>query len=117
MMLNLIANALKFTFEGSIRVAIIATATGIRFLVSDTGVGIAPDNISNLFKLVGKLQQTYEINETGVGLGLHISQQLVHQLGGIIEVISELGQGSTFYFEITEHECEVKEENIVPLSG
>lgn len=101
-MLNLVANALKFTFEGSIRVGVQNGALGVRFLVQDTGVGIAQDNTRNLFKLFGKLQRTQEINQTGVGLGLYISQQIVRQLGGHIEVMSELGQGSTFYFEIPE---------------
>ena len=99
-LLNLVANALKFTFEGSIGVAVRACEHGVRFEVSDTGVGIAEEHFGSLFQLFGKLQQSRDVNQTGCGLGLHISQQIVRQLGGTIDVRSEPNNENYFFFNI-----------------
>ena len=73
MLLNLIANAMKFTFEGFVKIAIAIVDGGIRFEVSDSGVGIKEESLPNLFKLFGKLKESEDINKTGCGIGLHVS--------------------------------------------
>ena len=63
----------------------------IQISVEDTGPGIKEEDKNKLFKLFGFLEDTKELNPKGVGLGLHISQQICQQLGGEILVESELG--------------------------
>ena len=72
----------------------------IQISVQDTGTGIKNEDKSKLFKLFGFLENTKDLNPKGIGLGLHISQQICKQLGGEILVESELGQGTTFTFLI-----------------
>lgn len=103
-LINLLGNAIKFTDQGTVtlRVDVLqqsADNATIRFGVTDTGVGIAPENFSKLFQpfeQVGDRQRQSE----GTGLGLAISQRLVQQMGGTIEVRSQLGKGSEFCFTI-----------------
>ena len=83
-MLNLISNAMKFTFEGFISISVVLMENIVRFEVRDSGVGISEESLPNLFKLFGKLKEKYDINKTGCGIGLNISQQIVCQLGGQI---------------------------------
>ena len=64
--------------------------------IKDTGVGINPENISNLFVDFGKLDEHEKINTQGTGLGLSICKQLVEQMGGSVSVQSELGEGTCF---------------------
>lgn len=99
---NLIGNAIKFTDQGSIVLRVtLQTARDdyqlLRFSVTDTGIGIAPENQSRLFD---PFVQENSFTEThfGAGLGLTISRQLTEQMGGRIGVESEPGNGSTFWF-------------------
>ena len=66
----------------------------------DTGLGIKQDDISKLFKLFGKLEANNNLNKHGVGLGLTFSKKLSEKLGGIIEVKSKVGEGTTFSIKI-----------------
>lgn len=94
-LLNLLSNAIKFTQEGKVSLNISADESWVRFVVKDTGVGIAPEMLTALFdpfSQVGDHQQ----NQKGTGLGLTICQRLCHLMGGDIEVSSVLGEGSTF---------------------
>jgi signal transduction histidine kinase len=77
----------------------------IEISVEDTGTGIKAEDKNKLFKLFGFLEETKELNTKGVGLGLHISQQISQLLGGEIVVDSEFGKGSTFTFvvDLEEH--------------
>ena len=79
---------MKFTSKGEIRIAIEHRGHSIYFEVSDTGVGIAPESIGRLFKLFGRLQESHNINRTGCGIGLYISQQIIGKLGSAIHVKS-----------------------------
>lgn len=72
----------------------------IQISVLDTGTGIKNEDKSKLFKLFGFLEATKDLNTKGVGLGLHISQQIAYQLGGEICFTSEYGRGSTFTFVV-----------------
>ena len=99
-LLNLMSNAIKFTFEGHISVIIRKAVGKLLFEVIDSGVGIKAESLPRLFKLFGKLQENKNINKTGCGIGLHISQQIVAQLGGEIKVDSQEGHGSIFSFSL-----------------
>ena len=93
-LLNLLHNSLKFTDHGSISVIASAIDDRVRFEVADTGSGIAPENLPNIFN------QFYRANPTRAdgpgGLGLTIVKRYCEMLGGEISVVSELGKGSQF---------------------
>ena len=73
--------------------------------VRDTGVGIAPDDLSKLFKRFGKLKNTACLNREGIGLGLTIVQNIVHEAEGVVSVHSDgIGKGSCFSFSMKMHE-------------
>jgi Signal transduction histidine kinase len=107
-LINLTANALKFTTKGSISIKVEQdpnTLSKVLFTVKDTGIGISKEDCRKLFQMFGKLQASLSLNPEGAGLGLMISNSLVKALnkdepGCCIKVESEIGQGSTFYFSI-----------------
>ncbi len=93
---NLISNALKFTEQGEIRVVARRGETGLEISVSDTGVGIAPENLSKLFAKFDQLDSSTTRRFGGTGLGLAICRELAHLMDGEISVESDLGLGSRF---------------------
>ncbi len=100
---NLLSNAIKFTSSGRVVLSLEATATTaenlrLRFRVSDSGIGIAPELQQQLFSAFTQLAAGEQ--SQGTGLGLAISQRLVKLMGGEISVQSMPGQGSTFVFEL-----------------
>jgi signal transduction histidine kinase/ActR/RegA family two-component response regulator len=102
---NLIANALKFTPSGSIVIDIRETVRGpetieLRFRIRDTGIGIAAADIPSLFKAFSQVGEDPMRHREGTGLGLAICRKLVEIQGGRIGVESEVGRGSTFWFDI-----------------
>lgn len=106
-LLNLLSNAVKFTHVGHItfKIEVLATAitktnfVSLRFNVIDTGIGLSPEQLSQLFKPFTQFTP-FSSQRNGVGLGLALSQQLVHLMGSHIEVSSELGTGSRFHFTL-----------------
>ena len=121
--LNLLGNALKFTESGFIRIIIeaaeplvmnhrsqsgtLSLVPAVKISVEDSGCGIKEEDIPRLFRIFGKLEtsESRKINQTGVGLGLAISQNLIRYmnnniLGEEIKVSSSIGKGSTFYFSL-----------------
>ncbi|HYJ47691.1 MAG TPA: ATP-binding protein [Pyrinomonadaceae bacterium] len=101
-LLNLLSNALKFTQKGG-RVEVRAERLEqdrVRVSVSDTGVGIAPDDIERLFDKYEQARSRATRGEKGTGLGLYITKQLVELHGSQINVKSEVGKGSTFSFTL-----------------
>lgn len=98
---NLLSNAVKFTHEGSIRLAVRrAEADRLRFEVIDTGVGVAPASLGPIFDRFVQADESATRAYGGTGLGLAICKTLIERMGGSIGVISRLGEGSTFWFEI-----------------
>ncbi len=103
---NLAANAVKFTHHGSIDLSIEVTRSGeagvcvLNGVVSDTGIGIAPSRISEIFEAFSQASSSTTRRYGGSGLGLTITRALVEAHGGEISVYSELNHGSTFSFSI-----------------
>ncbi len=103
--LNLLGNAIKFTLKGDIILSARVShrrseKTFIRFAVKDTGIGIPFDKQEDIFQAFTQADETTTRRFGGTGLGLAISDKIVQLLGGKIEVISEPGIGSAFFFTI-----------------
>lgn len=97
---NLLSNAIKFTPDGSIEFGIIQKGKFLEFYVKDSGIGIAPEDQSIIFKPFRKVENSLTVTYGGTGLGLPISKALVEKLGGTITLSSNKGKGSTFIFTI-----------------
>lgn len=98
---NFISNALKFTERGEIRVSAVLAGNGdIRFCVSDTGIGIAAENIDLIFQDFAQVDNPIQKRVRGTGLGLPLSKKLATVLGGNVGVRSQLGSGSDFTLQI-----------------
>jgi len=102
---NLTGNALKFTEAGQVTVRMEKVSESeksvmCRFSVRDTGIGIAPEHLPQLFQSFFQTDSSITRRYGGTGLGLAISKRLVELMGGRIGVESELGKGSCFWFEV-----------------
>ena len=102
-LVNLLGNAVKFTEKGEIRVLVSVASTAphgceLRFCVSDTGIGISPEQQAFIFEPFTQVDGTLARRYEGTGLGLAISSHIVRMMGGNISVESALGQGSRFTF-------------------
>jgi signal transduction histidine kinase len=74
---NLLGNAVKFTYQGSIQVSLNYKANKIITMVKDTGIGMKPDEIQKLFRFFGRLTSSNKLNKGGMGFGLTISKMIV----------------------------------------
>ncbi|MBI3283372.1 MAG: response regulator [Burkholderiales bacterium] len=102
---NFTSNAVKFTERGEIRLEISKAAEDqdsirLRFAVSDTGIGLTPEQSNNLFQAFSQADTSTTRRYGGTGLGLTISKRLVELMGGAVGVESSFGQGSTFWFTV-----------------
>lgn len=98
---HLIANAVKFTREGQVEVAASATVgpdsrATINLRVQDTGIGIAPDQLTEIFESFRQIDTGLSRNHSGLGLGLAVAQKLIALFEGYISVDSQVGKGSIF---------------------
>jgi two-component system sensor histidine kinase/response regulator len=123
-LINLIGNALKFTSEGEVALKVQADlieekAEVLHFIVSDTGVGIAPEKLKAIFDSFNQADTSTTREFGGTGLGLTISKRLIEMMGGRIWVESEPGVGSRFHFTVrlgtaVKHEV-IVESNAAPV--
>jgi signal transduction histidine kinase len=99
---NFISNALKFTEAGEVRVSasLASTPDRITFSVTDTGIGIAPDDQERIFEEFTQIDNPLQKHQKGTGLGLPLTRKLATLLGGTVGVRSTPGVGSTFWAEI-----------------
>ncbi|MBU2512742.1 response regulator [bacterium] len=102
---NIIGNALKFTELGRVslsisRISIKEGKIDLRFEISDTGIGISPENVSHVFESFAQEDSSTTRKYSGTGLGLTIAKNIVELMGGEIGVTSEVNVGSTFWFEL-----------------
>jgi signal transduction histidine kinase/CheY-like chemotaxis protein/HPt (histidine-containing phosphotransfer) domain-containing protein len=113
-LVNLLANAIKFTSAGEVGVTVSARRLEdlrreVHFAVRDTGIGIPKDRFDRLFKVFSQVDVSTTRRYGGTGLGLAISKRLSELMGGRIWVESDPGQGSTFHFTIVADEVEALE--------
>lgn len=97
---NLIENALKYTEKGIITVGATLNSGGVVIRVSDTGIGIATEDIPHLFQKFYRTDNSVTREVGGTGLGLYITKQISEMMGGKVWVESTLGSGSTFYVQL-----------------
>ena len=111
---NLLANAIKFTEQGSVSLRVAADPAGVRFEVRDTGIGIRPEQQQSIFEAFSQGDGSTSRKYGGTGLGLSISRDLAQLLGGGISVSSQPGQGSLFTLTLPLHYLEASREPAPP---
>ncbi|MDP3086300.1 MAG: ATP-binding protein [Rubrivivax sp.] len=95
-LLNLLGNAIKFTEHGEVALQVTPCPAGVQICVSDTGMGIRPDDLASLFLPFRQLDASPARSHEGTGLGLAICQRLAKLMGGEVAVESVWGRGSSF---------------------
>ena len=122
-LLNLVANAIKFTMVGEVKLKLSTSNSGVRAEITDTGIGIPKDQIENIFESFTQANQDINRQYGGTGLGLSISQKFIEAMDGKIGVESQIEEGSTFWFELPlervdlRQQPEVKKEEPIDLSS
>jgi signal transduction histidine kinase len=104
---NLADNAIKFTAVGKVTLRLEKGPGGFRFEVTDTGAGIPPDRLPHIFELYQR-SEADTAGRIGSGLGLALAHRLVGLLGGELQVVSQLGKGSTFGFSLPSRPAETE---------
>lgn len=94
--INLCSNAIKFTHSGKIIIELAIEHNNLLFKISDTGIGIRQEQLQDIFKSFSQADNSISRRFGGAGLGLCLSQQLAHMMGGHISVVSEIDHGSEF---------------------
>ncbi|WP_456431219.1 response regulator [Nitratifractor sp.] len=122
-LVNLISNAIKFTSSyGAVDVIVekkeeTESAATVYFAVRDTGIGISPEQKEKIFEAFAQADVSTSRKYGGTGLGLAISSKLVERMGGHLDIESEVGKGSTFFFTLTLPKGEDQERQLPDLSG
>ncbi|MDR1947860.1 MAG: transporter substrate-binding domain-containing protein [Spirochaetaceae bacterium] len=122
-LINLLGNAVKFTPEKG-GIGFLVNPQGgangklrVRFQVSDTGIGMRPDQMENLFTVFEQADRSISVRFGGTGLGLAISQNLVKLMGGLITVKSAFGRGSAFEFTLNMDIAEIASGESLPAAA
>lgn len=105
-LVNLIGNAFKFTDAGGITLRVKPVEGGVRFEVEDTGIGIAAGDVAKIFQPFVQVESTGARKNKGTGLGLSISNSLLEMMDSKLEVDSEVGRGTRFWFVLPQPERE-----------
>ena len=95
-LVNLLSNAVKFTDTGVVTLEGKSLKTEVQLIVSDTGIGIQPENFNRIFDPFWQVEQKATRRATGTGLGLTVSRRLANLMGGDVAVNSTLGEGAVF---------------------
>jgi CheY-like chemotaxis protein len=117
---HLVGNAVKFTREGQLEIRASATSSdpreaAVTIQVRDTGMGIAPEQLNDIFESFRQLETGLSRSHGGLGLGLAVVRKLVELLHGSIDVVSELGRGSTFTVTVPLRIPETSESRLVEV--
>jgi signal transduction histidine kinase/DNA-binding response OmpR family regulator len=110
--LNLLSNALKFTFDGEVEVSLCDAGDRVELRVRDTGVGIAPDAVTRLFERFHRIEGTRARTHEGSGIGLALVSDLVKLHGGSVRADSTLGGGTTFTIAIPKGKAHLSADKI-----
>ena len=117
-LINLMGNAIKFTKEGKVTLAVTqlekkSNSQYLEFSITDTGIGIAPEKIEQIFEDFSQAENNTDRLYGGTGLGLSISKKLVNIMGGTLSADSVLGEGSCFKFSLELKDGQLIEQKIV----
>ncbi|WP_124453036.1 ATP-binding protein [Paucibacter sp. KBW04] len=113
-LVNLLANAIKFTDQGEVRLSVSQKDDYLLLSVIDTGVGIAPEQQSRIFKAFEQADSSITRQFGGTGLGLSISNRLAQAMGGLITVTSTLGKGSCFTLRLPWVQVKAEDQHEAP---
>jgi len=114
--LNLVSNAFKFTFEGSIEVSLEAAGDSLVLMVADTGTGIPAGELPHLFERFRRVEGAKGRSFEGSGIGLALVQELVKMHGGSVRAESQLGMGSRFIVTIPSGQAHLPADRVVAVS-
>jgi PAS domain S-box-containing protein len=114
---NLLSNALKFTFEGAITVAVREDHDQAVVTVEDTGIGVPEDELPRLFQRFHRIENVRARSTEGSGIGLALAQEIVSMHGGTITADSVAGEGSTFTILLPFGSAHLAAESLVPAGG
>src|SRR5207247_5266059 len=115
--LNLLSNALKFTFEGRIVVRLRDAGERVVLEVADTGIGIGAEDLPHLFERFYRAREARSRSHEGTGIGLSLVQELVKLHGGTIDVTSRPGEGTTFSVALPRGTAHLPKDRIGARSG
>ncbi len=115
--LNLLSNAFKHTFEGEIAVRLTWHGEGVLFTVADTGVGIAPDDQPHVFKRFHRVRGARARTHEGTGIGLALVHELVRLHGGNIQLQSKIGKGTTLTVSLPRGSAHLPPESLEATRG
>jgi signal transduction histidine kinase/DNA-binding response OmpR family regulator len=115
--LNLVSNALKFTFEGGIVVELAERGASVELIVRDTGIGIAPEEVTRVFDRFHRVENARARTHEGSGIGLALVQELARLHGGDVAVQSEPGRGSAFTVTIPRGHAHLPADQVAATSG
>ncbi|MFI2642114.1 SpoIIE family protein phosphatase [Streptomyces sp. NPDC018610] len=115
--LNLLSNALKFTFDGSIRVAVRADGPEAVVEIADTGIGVAAEEMPRLFERFHRIENARSRSNEGSGIGLALVKELVGLHGGTITAESAQGQGTCFTIRLPFGSAHLPDDALRPAAG